>query len=213
MMKRTAINRQRGFTLIEIMLVVVIIGVMLAVVVPRAWRANVDAKYGNLRQTCAELAGYANDWAKQQLESQHPGGDAVLDDYFQTLAQEVTDVTWVGDPSSDSEFVSGGNNWNSPAVEVEGRGDGPSDVAATAVVANLLPPGSGLRNPFNGLDLLQVTGDPGDPVPGAVACGMDDDDGYNYYALIFQATDGWYAGQGPTLGGLRSGVFVARVLP
>ena len=58
----TKLTKQKGFTLIEILLVVVIIGLMLAVIVPRAWRANIDSKYGLVRQNCSELASFGSQW-------------------------------------------------------------------------------------------------------------------------------------------------------
>lgn len=209
-------DKQQGFTLIEIMLVVVIIGVMLAVVVPRAWRANIDAKYGTLRQVCAELAGYANDWAKQQLESQHPESSATLNAYFTTLAPNTgfNGTNWVAAPAAV-------NNWSGTAVTVIGRDDGTgSNTAASAVVSDLLPPGAGLRNPFNGLEVFQPGNVPGSTaVPGALYSGWANETVdavvYNYYALIFQGTGNtgntdFHAGMGTDLVGLRQGIFIAR---
>ena len=63
-------ERARGFTLVEILLTSVIIGVLLAIIVPRAWRANVDTKYQLVRQAGTELAGYAQQWAHEELLNQ-----------------------------------------------------------------------------------------------------------------------------------------------
>ena len=90
-------SKRRGFTLIEILLVIVIIGLMLAVIVPRAWRANVDTKYSLIRQNCAELASFGMQWAEKQLTVQDEvNSTAGLDTYLSTLAGNDTapSITW-----------------------------------------------------------------------------------------------------------------------
>jgi hypothetical protein len=100
----------------------------------------------------------------------------------------------------------GSTGWIEDGFDVNGTD-------TTASVQDFVPQGKGLRNPFNGLDIFASGNAPasGDYVQGAVGCGYADDGGYNYYALIFQSTNGWYAGQGTGLEGLRSGVFIARL--
>jgi len=173
---QNAPNRfEAAFTLIEVMLVVVIIGVMAAVIVPRAWRANIDTKYATLRQTCTQLAGYANDWAERQLETRSPtANSATLVDYMNTLGGSGTAIYIALD---------GDSNWNNNPTHdfLDVNGTDP-----TATVQDLVPQGSPLRNPFNGLEVFR-SGNAGDTIQGAIGCAYDNDDGYNYYALIFRS--------------------------
>lgn len=213
-------KRREGFTLIELMLVVVIIGVLLAVIVPRAWRANIDTKYATLRQTCVQLAGYANDWAERQLETQPVDADSVLADYLNSLAgvddNETSGDAWIA--------VNGASNWNdnnSGLINVDKReDDSGSQVDVTSIVKDLVPTAPPLRNPFTGLEVFRPGNAPSgtNPVPaGAIACAYQRDDGQNYYALIFRSasnTGEYYAGMGDSnLAGLRNGIFINRLMP
>lgn len=208
--------KSAGFTLIEILLVVVIIGVMLAVIVPRAWRANVDTKYGLVRQNGNELASFAMNWAEQMILAQQPDSTAVIHNYMTTLCG-VYNRNWV---------ASGVNcNWNSNGGPYNVGGRNPS--APESSVEDIIPPEKVPRNPFNGTSVFSLSNYPqsvGTPVVGTLfgasyrytTVGSGDP---RIFTLLFQGTDSttitpgtattFHAGQAPdSLGGVRNGIFI-----
>ena len=210
---------ERGFTLIEMLLVMVIMGIMLAVIVPRAWRANVDSKYTLCRQNCTEVAKYTQEWCESMLLAQSQTSTSDLNDYYASLHRRVVPY------ANYIAITRAADNWNSRnagPMAVTGRIGNPE-----ASVQETMPQDKVMRNPFNGADAFAEANDPYEsspagPIVGAIAFAAQLDGVYNYYALLFQGTDNtgyvstadnaFHAGMGPsTIGGVRNGVFVARV--
>lgn len=213
-MNKPAQTNEHGFTLIELLLVTVIIGILLAVIVPRAWRANVDAKYGLVRQAATELVAFATQWAGEQIEAQTLDSLSTTNNYFQTLCGGTTAGTahYTGEDNS---------NWNKRGTLASVPGRNNSNAAPETSVEGIMPPERIPRNPFNGLEYFLAGNAPTGTynfIPGALACSWQPDSGFHYFALVFQGTDntptnlGFHAGMATnTINGLRNGVFMARL--
>jgi prepilin-type N-terminal cleavage/methylation domain-containing protein len=208
---------RQGFTLLEILLAVVVISILIAIIVPRAQRANVDAKYVGVRQAGVEIGRWGMDWATRNLESQDPGASCSLIDYVDTLLGYVGDSN-AGDTRPNWIMV---NEDLAPGCRSETEEDG-----ITYSVAHLIDPASHPRNPFNGLSYFNTEGGNGsiNVQAGLLYLGViDHDDGARHYYFVFtgtnsEATDQWYAGMGQgtnlSYAQLRNGILMTRqVIP
>ena len=119
-------RRQTGFTLLEILLVSVIVGALMAVIVPRAFRANQEAKFGQVRQAASEIASYMTQWAQIQAAAQTEGSPYTLKDIFsENLDPSISGIT------------------NVPLINKYTGSD------AFDGVEKLVPPATRPKNPFN----------------------------------------------------------------
>lgn len=229
-------KKQNGFTLLEVIMVTMIIGAILAMIIPRAYRARIDTKYELLRQTCTELASWANEWAERELETQPGTASSNLADYMDTLGDDGSVLIppagnldrvfdWV---AADPPLPGNMSNWQGDDVAhlevVVGRDDGTGiDQPPRGSVREIMSKNKVLTNPFNGISVFSSSNLPTlNAITGAFGCAWINDgaapDIYRYYALIFQGTDSdrneFYAGQDRVdLQGLRNGIFINRLMP
>ncbi len=240
MFKSIRETREQGFTLIEILLVVTIIGIMLAVIVPRAHRATIDSKYNLIRQGATEVASYALEWAEKGIQSQDSKTSiATIKNYLASLsgARAWGHFNSAGDNRGEwiAGSLSGGSNWNTRTgtlTPVLGRvnvSGGASNQRPPMSVEALMPSSDIPINPFNGVNVFAAPNYPtgaGVPVTGALACVLyRQPNGFIVYSFCFQGTDSigfnqmpanrngiFYAGQnrGNSVMALRNGVVIAE---
>ena len=207
-------RNSKGFTLIELLLVVGIIGVLLAIIIPKAIRANINAKYGIVDKNCAELKSYAVQWAEKSIRAQdEQTSTATLADYYASLAGETGGIAV--NSAQDWIATTNANNWNmgNPTpdraatnfIAINGRVQitagglvGPPTIPEDTV-EHIIPPEKSIRNPFNGASVFRSPNDPPNkpggaaPVTGAVALGYMQEavalGGYYYFAFAYQGTD------------------------
>jgi prepilin-type N-terminal cleavage/methylation domain-containing protein len=211
-----------GFTIIELLLVIVIIGTILAVIIPRAWRANIEAKYGLVQQAATELGSWGMTWAERNLESQDESFTCNVQSYVNTLLgftggerQSGTLNNWAGLPTLFGGLLPcrGGNN-------------------VTYTVADIMSPIKQPRNPFTGISYFNPgsNGFGTNWAPGQLylargtVSGAPGGQTFDYY-FVYHGTDStgsldWHAGMGSggpffgssQLGNLRNGIFMARLI-
>lgn len=233
-------KNNRGFTLIELMFVMVIITIALLIIVPRAYRTMIDAKYAQLRQSCAELASRGTLWAETEVDSQDDANStAFLADYYNYLCGSAANLAVTGFPATGrQQWVSAGAasanivGWRDVTTVLAGRSLNNVIPATPAKTASAFMPALKTdKNPFNAIKIFDDLNDPAtqlSALPGAISCGAAIDASAAppntfYLSFAFQGVDSTgFAVAAPattfaddagvtSLNLLRNGVFWIRI--
>lgn len=80
--------KRTGFTLVELLVVIVIIGLLLSVILPRAQRAATDAKFSMIRQHASEIGSFTTQWAQARLAAKFEGAPFTMIDVLEKPVQD-----------------------------------------------------------------------------------------------------------------------------
>ncbi len=210
MYTKKKLSNSKGFTLIELLLVVGIIGVLLAVIIPKAIRANINSKYGIVEKNAAELKSFAVQWAEKSIRAQDEQNSvSTLADYYASLANNTDGALALSDDGTQNWIANtNANNWNTgiPTAEadpipvtgrtqIDGNTLAGPPVPPEDVVESIIPPEKAIKNPFNGTSVFRSPNFPtaDNPVTGALALGYmrepTTQGAYYYFAFAYQGTD------------------------
>lgn len=136
MRARHCVNNQQGFTLIEIIAVLVLLGILAAVAVPRYMDLTTDAKNKAVDAGIAELNSRESlIWGRQKLAPTPPATDAAMDAAVLADGSYSTDLNAAG--ATDYVYAAG------PPRTLAFQGG--SAITITRTAATLTSPGSWKR--------------------------------------------------------------------
>lgn len=193
-----------GFTLIELVVVVSIIGILLAVILPRAQRATEEAKFAMVRQQASEISAHIVQWGQDKVGVQYSRGNITLLDL---LTKEIT-----AEAHPDAGITS------KPLVDRYTGSDNFQQISAS------VPDGHEPENPFNNRSYFHAANNAQEVPsikPGLLYLASATDESSEgrslrgFYLITTGQPDNtipqWHGEQGTQGEGLRHGTFVVRV--
>jgi prepilin-type N-terminal cleavage/methylation domain-containing protein len=199
--------RSVGFSLIELLLVVTIIGLLMAFIIPRFIAARIEMRHELVRQSCSELTGTVQKWIEKSKMAQNEQlSVATIADYAASLANRLPADHGTPPAPRTGQWIATStrpNNWNNNNIDtakanqresVYGRWNGNRPNSAPEnVVEDYIPSEKAINNPFTAKDIFRTDNDPlvhGTPIPGAIAfCSVSSPDHTISYGFCFQGHD------------------------
>ncbi len=202
-----SISTTSGFSLIELLLVVLIIGLLLAFIVPKLIALRVEARHEIVRQSCSELSGIVQQWVQKSMLAQDDlRSIATFADYVRSLAEREPPDHFSPPAERTGQWIGTDgrpNNWNNNRIDynlekqrvpIYGRWIGKRrDAPPESVIEDLIPGEKIIVNPFTSKNIFRSGNDPlssKHPVPGAIAfCSIIGPDRTLSYGFCFQGQD------------------------
>jgi len=196
-----------GFSLMELLLVVLIIGLLMAFIIPKLIALRIEARYEIVRQSCSELSGSVQQWVQKSMLAQDDQRSlAIIADYVATLANREPPDRFTPPVQITGQWIATRlrpNNWNTnrirhdlddQRVPIPGRWIAKKrNAPPESVVEDIVPGEKMIKNPFSGKNIFRADNDPlykKQPIPGAIAFGsLLGPNGSISYGFCFQGRD------------------------